>query len=85
MFGLAGSTGFAGVIEHWDGLAWSVVPGAYQGNSTLSAVAAIAPDDVWVVGDRSGLQGTLLEHWDGRPGSSCRMPTQAPTSPRYQP
>jgi hypothetical protein len=40
------------LIEHWDGMAWTVVPSPNKGPfpNSLSAVTGIAPDDVWAVG-----------------------------------
>jgi hypothetical protein len=47
-----------GVILHWNGSAWSVVP---SGTSTfLVGVWASGPNDAWVTGGA----GTIL-HWDG--------------------
>ena len=53
------------LVEHWDGTRWTIVPSP---NPTfrhiLSAVAAIAPDDVWAVGshtdDNRGLIDRIL-------------------------
>lgn len=58
------------LIEHWNGRAWSIVPSPNGGpNSTLSAVAAIAKDDIWAAGsytDKSGaLSKPLFMRWDG--------------------
>jgi hypothetical protein len=60
------------LIEHWDGVAWSVVPS--PGIGELWDVAAVAPDDVWAAG-KTVLRGAgpkgrdlvrpLIEHWDG--------------------
>ncbi len=64
-----GATGQAGreqpLITHWDGRGWRTVPGPAAGApGRLSAVAALASDDVWAVGDQQGQP--LIEHWDGR-------------------
>ncbi|HEY2802979.1 MAG TPA: hypothetical protein VGJ67_03575, partial [Actinomycetota bacterium] len=50
------------LVEHWDGQAWSVVdaPSLVPGSDTLSGVTAIAPDDVWVVGNNG-----MTAHWNG--------------------
>ena len=60
------------LIEHWDGDFWSVVPSpaVISGTSTLAAVAVVAPDDVWAVGDLnagepSPGQQPLVAHWNG--------------------
>jgi hypothetical protein len=57
---------------HFDGTAWSVVntpnPGSYD--NAFHAVAAVASNDVWAVGESCSDAGcataqALLEHWDG--------------------
>jgi len=59
-----------GLIEHWDGHQWNIIPGASQQKlEELFGIAAISPDDIWAVGmgvapGQSHLQ-TLIEHWDG--------------------
>jgi hypothetical protein len=61
--------GTSTLIEHWDGIAWTVVPSpdGDQAISTLTAVTAIAGDDVWAVGFRGNdhRTATFTEHWDG--------------------
>jgi hypothetical protein len=61
---------FQTLIEHYDGHAWTVVesPEPDTDYLTLSGVAAVAPDDVWAVGnylDRNEQMTTLLMHFDG--------------------
>src|SRR5215472_15385890 len=58
------------LIEHFDGIVWSVVPSPSPGaqQNILYGVAAITDSDVWAVGgqqDSNGLWRTLTEHWDG--------------------
>jgi hypothetical protein len=56
------------VAWHWDGHTWRTVP-LPKGKSDLWSVAAVSPDDAWVVGARGN--GTLarshalIEHWNG--------------------
>lgn len=57
-------------IAHWDGHAWSQMPGppVDATAAVLYDVKALAPDDVWAVG--ATVQGccyyrTLVLHWDG--------------------
>jgi hypothetical protein len=57
---------------HYDGSTWAVVPSANAGdaNNRLSAVEAIAPNDVWAVGSHYDFPGSftysnLAIHWDG--------------------
>ncbi|MBA3393458.1 MAG: hypothetical protein H0T89_12485 [Deltaproteobacteria bacterium] len=52
------AVGFEGLVEHWDGVTWSVVPSGTT--ETLAAVWASGPNDVWAVGANS----TVL-HWNG--------------------
>jgi hypothetical protein len=56
--------------EYWNGTAWMVVPtvDSAMPNNVFSAVAAVAPNDVWAMGYEgppSGYYYTLIEHWDG--------------------
>lgn len=56
------------LVEHWDGSAWQRVSSPNSGSfAVLSAVAALAPDDVWAVGSTVvGVDGVALtEHWNG--------------------
>jgi hypothetical protein len=52
------------LLEHWDGTSWSVSPPPPGGLDSAWGIAAIAPDDVWAVGD-TALQVTRAAHWDG--------------------
>jgi hypothetical protein len=62
------------LVEHWDGSAWTVVPSPNlgPGNNRLTAVAAVAANDVWAVGV-AGI-GTLVVHWDGATWSVVASP-----------
>jgi hypothetical protein len=56
------------LVEHWDGRRWALVSSPSPGqSSSLTAVTAVSPDDVWAIG--SYAQGDtflpLFEHWDG--------------------
>ena len=56
------------LTEHWDGAAWTVVPGAdvVSGTNVLLGVAAIAAGDVWAAGYAAppgGAEQPLIEHW----------------------
>jgi hypothetical protein len=64
------------VVEHWDGTSWTVVPSPNpnpQGNSLLTAVAAVSGNDVWAVGRQ--LLGPFTEHWDGTSWSIVATPS----------
>jgi hypothetical protein len=66
-----GGFGERALTLHWDGATWKAIPTANPGTATdrLNAVAAIAKDDVWAIGDASDegryLHHPLLEHWNG--------------------
>jgi len=69
------------LIEHWNGVAWSVVSSP-NGNSTgnvLTSVTANSPTDIWAVGDQvaPGVEArTLALHFDG--GTWSIVPTPNP-------
>ncbi len=59
-----------GLIEHWDGAIWSIVPNPDLGSSRseLIGITAVSANDVWAVGDYTNANGpgqTLVEHWNG--------------------
>jgi hypothetical protein len=68
-----GCYGISPVTEHWNGTAWSLVPGARLGGpdggdewASLSDVHAISGSNVWAVGYVSSGNGRpLIEHWSG--------------------
>lgn len=69
----SGSPADITVIEHWDGTSWSIVssPNPDQDLNQLHAIAGVASNDLWAVGQR-GVGGTtccpyesLIEHWNG--------------------
>jgi hypothetical protein len=70
-FGSAGSSPSDGLVEHWDGVLWSVIPSPDPAgfDLALSALAAHATTDAWAVGwlhQSSGSPRTsVAEHWDG--------------------
>ena len=64
------TAGTRALVMRWDGGEWrGVEAGIDEPNATLSAVTAIARDDVWAAGSYSDMSGTvlkpLLAHWDG--------------------
>jgi hypothetical protein len=69
-------SGFSYIV-HWDGSAWTLVPGPTPGiDQRLFAVEAIAPNDVWASGDYfdgSGYQ-VLMLHWNGSSWSQVPAP-----------
>jgi hypothetical protein len=58
------------LIEHWNGSAWSVVPGPNI-IGMLRGIAAISPTDIWAVGFRPAYSSAaVILHWDGSTWSS---------------
>lgn len=60
------------LIAHWNGKSWTSVPAAAidSSSSNLSGIFALAPNDIWAVGDYApagddSASRTLVEHWDG--------------------
>lgn len=56
-----------GLIEHWNGLRWSIVPSPGVVNNQcvqLGDVAAVSATDIYAVGGY-GTGGSLVEHWNG--------------------
>lgn len=62
----------AALVEHWDGLAWNIVPAPTLESSSRSelwSVTAVSPSEVWAVGNYSPMQNNTsrmdILHWDG--------------------
>lgn len=64
---VATSVGGRYLALHWDGAAWTRVPVDGPRYGSFESVYAVAPDDVWAVGEvfREGFPHALIEHWDG--------------------
>jgi hypothetical protein len=52
------------LMEHWNGIQWTIVPSPSLGYDFLYSVVALGPGDVWAVGSADDTN-TLVEHWDG--------------------
>jgi len=70
---------FETLAEHWNGSRWSVLrtPDPGTSGNHLYAVHAVAPNDVWAVGQRLGAKAPdegLVEHWNGRAWSVVGLP-----------
>jgi hypothetical protein len=65
------------LIEHWNGLAWSVVKSPSPGSNSdhLNGVAAVSANDVWAVGNSNTFVQTLIEHWNGSSWSVVKSPS----------
>jgi hypothetical protein len=68
------------LIEHWDGVRWSIAPVPSPDDGELNAVVATASNDVWAIGDITHTSfnpgDTLTMHWDGSNWS--RVPSPNP-------
>ena len=67
-----GAVGDQGLIEHWDGSSWTIVPSTTEpapGGGYLSGLECLSPSDCWTSGsvtDVSGQSsGVLMERWNG--------------------
>jgi hypothetical protein len=73
------------LIEHWNGHAWKLVPGANpsqpSGSNFLYSVSARSATDAWAVGyyfdAATDHQPTLIEHWDGHAWTQVTSPSAA--------
>jgi hypothetical protein len=69
-----------GLIEHWNGSQWNIVPNPNPGTKSyfIKAASAITTNDVWAVGFTADKNGnnhrTLTEHWDGSQWSIIPSP-----------
>jgi hypothetical protein len=71
----------APVCGTWNGIAWPNV-----GSGGLKAVSAVAPDNVWAVGDQgksSGSYRPLIRHWDGKNWSNVATPSLGGADMRF--
>jgi hypothetical protein len=75
------AAGDQGLIEHWDGINWSIVPSftsAAPDGGYLSAVTCAAPSDCWAAGSTTDSTGssatTLMERWNGSTWSTVGNP-----------
>jgi hypothetical protein len=66
------------LIQHWNGVAWEVVPVPDPGgDAMLMGVDAFAANDIWAVGwtaDEAGDTASLALHWDGRSWLETNLP-----------
>jgi hypothetical protein len=85
-----GNQGGKTLIEHWNGLTWSIVksPNSALGYSYLNGVAAIAPNNIWAVGytfnaGNYGAGQALIEHWNGSSWAIVNSPNPGGISALY--
>ena len=78
-----GAPGDQGIVEHYDGSTWSVVPSLIEpapNGGYLSAVTCVSATDCWATGSTTGGSGgvptgTLAEHWNGSRWSVVPTPS----------
>ena len=76
------STFASGELEQWNGTTWSQVkyplPAGAASDTTLNAISASGPNDVWIVGayldSASERNETFSLHWNGSAWSVVSMP-----------
>lgn len=68
------------LVEHFDGSSWKVVPSPSPDaqQNTLVGVLALAPNDVWAVGQSA--RRALIEHFDGSSWTVTAAPAPGTTS-----
>ena len=77
------------LIEHWNGIRWSIVsnPNPARAGSRFLGVTAISANDVWAVGvsfpytraTQVSVTRTLIEHWNGIRWSIVASPSPGST------
>jgi hypothetical protein len=81
------NSGYLSLTEHWDGMAWSVVPSPnISGKQNfLLSLTTVSPRDVWACGDAvlHDVEQTFIEHWDGGQWSVVPSPNSSPDVPNY--
>ncbi len=77
--------GDQGLIEHWNGLSWSVVPSATEPSPSggyLNGLACVTAANCWASGsttDSSGMaSGILLQRWNGSSWTNVSSSAPAP-------
>jgi hypothetical protein len=80
------AAGNQGLIEHWDGSAWSVVPSVTSpapDGGYLASVTCVSSSDCWAAGsttdDTGTADDTLTENWNGSTWSA--IPSANPSQP----
>src|SRR2546421_164903 len=71
---------FQTLIEHWNGIKWSVVSNPNPGSISngLDGIGAVSASDIWAVGISSNTSNsfqTLIEHWNGSTWSIVKSPS----------
>jgi hypothetical protein len=75
------------LIEHFNGMAWSLVPSPAVADGTFASVSADSPTDAWAVGGQviaaphNTFNTTLTEHWNGSTWQTVANPFGNTSSP----
>lgn len=75
-----------GLIEHWDGTNWNLVPIPNLGsvNYELTGITALSAHNIWAVGFTLNFNApTLIEHWNGTAWSVVPSPFVTPQDTLY--
>lgn len=85
---VVGTAPTGALIEHWDGISWSIVPNpaSARPGAELSALTVVSPANIWAVGREQNATGTvvpLAEHWDGRSWRVLPVPAGSAPSAFY--
>jgi hypothetical protein len=77
--------GYDGLIEQWNGTAWSIVPSPNPAPNTynqLLGITALSSTDAWAVGyDYQNDATNIAAHWNGSQWTS--VPTPVPSGSHY--
>jgi hypothetical protein len=83
-----GAIGDQGLIEHWDGSSWSIVPSVSEpapNGGYLSGFECVGATDCWASGattdDTGNASGILMEHWDGAAWTDMSASVPGSTAP----
>jgi hypothetical protein len=84
-----GAIGDQGLVEHWDGSAWSIVPSVSEpapSGGYLSGLECVGSTDCWASGATTdsvsgNASGILMEHWDGTTWSDVSASVPGSTAP----
>jgi hypothetical protein len=87
----SGSRGYRTLVEHWDGVAWKIVPSpSPPAGSVLNGVTAISAQSAWAVGrtvtrfrpshPSTTPVRTLVLHWNGAVWKQVKSPSPAATT-----
>jgi hypothetical protein len=71
-----GSYRYRGLVEHWDGLNWTMVPTAAEPDAPegnlpfVQRIAAVSVSDVWLLGQIPQTSSEVVQRWDGNAWAS---------------